>query len=471
AWTADSLDSAYDCIQRAMDIDPNNLIAQAGMNWIQGVWNLAEEQIEADRLEQDRLEKERLEAERLEQERLEAERLEQERLEQERLEQERMEQERLEQERLEQEQLEAERLEQARLEAERLEQARLEQEELERLEQERLAAEQEAQQRHDRKVEEAAAENEFQADLEMDDAVVADNEYDSAEMDELAAQEQVDQAEPNVISMGFDEISGSEESYEVEQAQPDDLVLIDDKDVVSFENEASFENKEKSFADVAAEVAEEAADAEPVAEANEPAPAVENDSIDSVGNDSALAHILPTMASPENQLQESVESLVEEVRQEVTSPESVFADEPDVADAANADTPQISADGNRQPVVLAVDDSATIRKLVSLTLREQGYEVVTAADGVEALKILAEQLPDLILSDINMPRLGGYKLCKFVKKHERTASIPVIMLSGKDGVFDKMRGKMNGCDGFIGKPFETQELIETISHYLPITTS
>ena len=97
--------------------------------------------------------------------------------------------------------------------------------------------------------------------------------------------------------------------------------------------------------------------------------------------------------------------------------------------------------------------------------------MVTACDGIEALSILAERLPDLILSDINMPKLGGYKLCKFVKKHERTKSIPVVMLSGKDGVFDKMRGKLNGCDDFLGKPFESAELLLKVRQNLAAVRS
>ncbi|MEM9587805.1 MAG: response regulator, partial [Planctomycetota bacterium] len=78
----------------------------------------------------------------------------------------------------------------------------------------------------------------------------------------------------------------------------------------------------------------------------------------------------------------------------------------------------------------------------------------------------AQQCPDLILSDINMPKLGGYQLCKLVKKHERTRDIPVIMLSGKDGVFDKLRGTMVGCSDYVTKPFESNELIEKVRQYV-----
>ena len=117
---------------------------------------------------------------------------------------------------------------------------------------------------------------------------------------------------------------------------------------------------------------------------------------------------------------------------------------------------------SKGPLVLAVDDSPTIRKLVAMTLEREGFEVITAADGLEALQLLSEHMPDIILSDVNMPRLDGYKLCRFVKKHDRTKHIPVVMLSGKDGVFDKLRGKMFGCGDYITKPFETADLVDKV---------
>ena len=135
--------------------------------------------------------------------------------------------------------------------------------------------------------------------------------------------------------------------------------------------------------------------------------------------------------------------------------------------AVNEDAPAGSRpDGSGKFVILAVDDSATVRKLVKLTLTRAGFEVIEAEDGVAALNILATQIPDLILSDVNMPKLNGYKLCSFVKKHERTMNIPVVMLSGKDGVFNKMRGKMNGCDDFIVKPFDATELVAKVREHL-----
>jgi twitching motility two-component system response regulator PilG len=116
--------------------------------------------------------------------------------------------------------------------------------------------------------------------------------------------------------------------------------------------------------------------------------------------------------------------------------------------------------------VLVVDDSPTVRKLVTMTLEKNGFTVASAPDGVLALKSIAELKPRLILLDITMPRLGGYQLCKLIKKHESTKHIPVIMLSGKDGMFDKVRGKFVGRDDYITKPFDPDVLVEKVTTQL-----
>lgn len=120
--------------------------------------------------------------------------------------------------------------------------------------------------------------------------------------------------------------------------------------------------------------------------------------------------------------------------------------------------------------VLVVDDSPTVRKLVAMTLEKRGYRVVTAFDGVAAIKEIAAQNPGLVLMDCNMPRLDGYQLCKLVKKHDSTRHIPVVMLSGKDGVFDRLRGRLVGCAGYIPKPFVPEALAEAVAQYLPPPT-
>ena len=145
---------------------------------------------------------------------------------------------------------------------------------------------------------------------------------------------------------------------------------------------------------------------------------------------------------------------------------SKATDDSEVADSSDDDLVPGATGESKKPVVLAVDDSPTVRKLVALTLTRAGFEVIEAEDGVEALNILASTRPNIVLSDINMPKLNGYKLCKFVKKHERTSDIPVVMLSGKDGVFDKMRGKLCGCDDFLSKPFEASALVAKVREHI-----
>lgn len=124
-------------------------------------------------------------------------------------------------------------------------------------------------------------------------------------------------------------------------------------------------------------------------------------------------------------------------------------------------------DSSGAPLIMTVDDSPTVRKLVTMTLEHQGYRVLTAADGLAALPLISSEQPALILLDINMPRLDGYKLCKLIKKHEKTQSIPVVMLSGKDGLFDRFRGALVGCNDYLTKPFDTQELLRTVAKYCP----
>jgi twitching motility two-component system response regulator PilG len=122
----------------------------------------------------------------------------------------------------------------------------------------------------------------------------------------------------------------------------------------------------------------------------------------------------------------------------------------------------------RKATILIVDDSSTICKLVSLTLTRQDYEVIVATDGMDALSKLNEGLPDLILLDINMPRMDGYQVCKVVKGNSETTDIPVVMLSGKDGFFDKVRGRMVGATDYITKPFEPQELVKVVRRHLTV---
>jgi twitching motility two-component system response regulator PilG len=118
------------------------------------------------------------------------------------------------------------------------------------------------------------------------------------------------------------------------------------------------------------------------------------------------------------------------------------------------------------PVVLVVDDSPTIRKIVEITLKRQGVEVVTAPSGVIALAAIANTPPQLILLDIMLPKVNGYQICQIIRRNPEYKHIPVVMLSGKDGVFDKVRGKLVGATEYITKPFEPRDLLRVVRKYV-----
>ena len=137
--------------------------------------------------------------------------------------------------------------------------------------------------------------------------------------------------------------------------------------------------------------------------------------------------------------------------------------------AAEAKREQESAwkEGSSKRRILVVDDSPTVCKIVSMALKKHGFDVDTAGDGVEAMSLIESTHPDLILLDITMPRMDGYQLCKLIKGYPSTKQIPVIMLSGKDGFFDRVRGKLVGAADYITKPFDPEHLVATVERFLP----
>lgn len=122
------------------------------------------------------------------------------------------------------------------------------------------------------------------------------------------------------------------------------------------------------------------------------------------------------------------------------------------------------------PVVLVVDDSPTIRKIVEITLKRQGVQVVSAPSGVIALAAIANTPPQLILLDIMLPKVNGYQICQIIRRNPEYKHIPVVMLSGKDGVFDKVRGKLVGATEYITKPFEPRDLLRVVRKYVALET-
>ena len=115
--------------------------------------------------------------------------------------------------------------------------------------------------------------------------------------------------------------------------------------------------------------------------------------------------------------------------------------------------------------VMVIDDSNTIRRSAEIFLKQSGCEVILAEDGFDALSKIASHLPDVIFVDIMMPRLDGYQTCSLIKRNPRFKSTPVIMLSSKDGLFDRARGRMVGSDQYLTKPFTQESLLQAVSTY------
>ena len=116
--------------------------------------------------------------------------------------------------------------------------------------------------------------------------------------------------------------------------------------------------------------------------------------------------------------------------------------------------------------VMVIDDSKTIRRTAETLLKKAGCEVVTATDGFEALAKIADQRPDIIFVDIMMPRLDGYQTCALIKNNGIYKKTPVIMLSSKDGLFDRARGRIVGSEQYLTKPFAKEELLGAIKRHV-----
>jgi twitching motility two-component system response regulator PilG len=116
--------------------------------------------------------------------------------------------------------------------------------------------------------------------------------------------------------------------------------------------------------------------------------------------------------------------------------------------------------------VMVIDDSKTIRRTAETLLQKAGCTVITATDGFDALAKIADTNPDIIFVDIMMPRLDGYQTCALIKNNSAFKSTPVIMLSSKDGLFDKAKGRIVGSDEYLTKPFSKEELFTAIRQYV-----
>jgi len=134
-------------------------------------------------------------------------------------------------------------------------------------------------------------------------------------------------------------------------------------------------------------------------------------------------------------------------------------------EAAAAPAVTASLYTSSRKTVMIVDDSPTIRKILGLTLERAGYKVVPEPDGESAIERLTQVVPDLILLDIAMPKIDGYEVCKRIKQDPRTKAVPVVMLSGKGALFDKVKGHMAGATEYLTKPFETPAVLAVVANY------
>ena len=115
--------------------------------------------------------------------------------------------------------------------------------------------------------------------------------------------------------------------------------------------------------------------------------------------------------------------------------------------------------------VIIIDDSKTIRRSAEVLLTREGCKVLTAQDGFEALALIAVNKPDIIFIDIMMPKLDGYQTCTLIKNNRQFRDTPVIMLTSKDSIFDKARGRMVGAEEYLTKPFTREDLLQAINQY------
>ena len=144
--------------------------------------------------------------------------------------------------------------------------------------------------------------------------------------------------------------------------------------------------------------------------------------------------------------------------------ETVETDDPAEELAENAPPPGNDTFAGLK--VMVIDDSKTIRRTAQTLLKKEGCVVVTATDGFEALAKIADEKPDIIFVDIMMPRLDGYQTCALIKNNQVFKQTPVVMLSSKDGLFDRARGRIVGSDQYLTKPFTKDELLGAIREHV-----
>ncbi len=121
--------------------------------------------------------------------------------------------------------------------------------------------------------------------------------------------------------------------------------------------------------------------------------------------------------------------------------------------------------------IVVVDDSETVRRTAAMLLEQSGYSVFTASNGFEAMSVITDNKPDIIFVDIIMPRLDGYQTCSLIKKSRKFRTTPVIMLSARDGIFDRARARIAGSSEHLNKPFSKEDLVNIVNRYVNSATA
>ena len=124
-------------------------------------------------------------------------------------------------------------------------------------------------------------------------------------------------------------------------------------------------------------------------------------------------------------------------------------------------------------LVMIIDDSATVRKIVEVSLRREGIPSISYANGIEAIRALSERkhlVPDLVFLDIALPRMDGYKIAQYLKSHHQYDNTVIVMLSGHNGILDRLKGRLSGARDHLTKPFKTEDILSVVHEYLGITS-
>jgi DNA-binding response OmpR family regulator len=123
-------------------------------------------------------------------------------------------------------------------------------------------------------------------------------------------------------------------------------------------------------------------------------------------------------------------------------------------------------------LVMVIDDSSTVRKIIETSLKREGFDCVSFADGIEALSALnkGQCIPDLVILDIGLPKMDGYEIARHLKTKPQLSNTVIVMLSGRDGVIDRLKGRLAGAKDYITKPFKTQDVIAVVRNHLSLPT-